>query len=335
LTQHHPTGGTMQRNKRRILAVATITALISGVGVAAFAVDDTKEVRQADFIPSLGAGSQGEADVRANGHYEFLEEGLRLQTTDSANPGSSQNKVAEYFAPRGGNDLPTSGSQDWYGTSPAPGMQIVFDTDADRANAGSYNILVGEAVYGNDWWLTGPGGDGQARAAANGYTCPQTSGGSGSNCHGTLAQWKTELETSKPNYEVYAYGASLGSGVLGDGVLRSQTYGGDEYIFTDEAEEVTAPTMVENPVPGSATWNNANRVARITMTSPEQPANDTGRGTKVKWEIFIAGTRYYVATDGWGSSTTWAYKFGTAGGSVKVELKRNGVSYGVRYITTN
>jgi hypothetical protein len=71
------------------------------------------------------------------------------------------------------------------------------------------------------------------------------------------------------------------------------------------------------------------------MNSAPQPANDTGTGTKVKWEIFIDGTRYYLANDGWGDTTTWAYKFGTAGGSVKVELKRNGVSYGIRYITTN
>ena len=38
-------------------------------------------------------------------------------------------------------------------------------------------------------------------------------------------------------------GFSLGSGVKGDGVLRSQSYGGDEYIFTDE--EATAATVAE------------------------------------------------------------------------------------------
>ena len=45
-----------------------------------------------------------------------------------------------------------------------------------------------------------------------------------------------------PNAKVLAYGFSLGSGVKGDGVLRSQTFGGEEYIFTDEAE--TAPAVV-------------------------------------------------------------------------------------------
>ena len=95
-----------------------------------------------------------------------------------------------------------------------------------------------------------------------------------------------------------AYGFSLGSGVKGDGVLRAQTYGDNEYIFTDE--ENAAPVTPEahtqsKPVTASGSWNNANRVARFTMDSATIPANDTGRGTKVRWAIFVNGTQATAA----------------------------------------
>ena len=55
----------------------------------------------------------------------------------------------------------------------------------------------------------------------------------------------------------------------GDGVLRSQTYGDDEYIFTDEAETapaVQAETHTQSrAVTATGSWNNANRIARFTM----------------------------------------------------------------------
>ena len=126
----------MRFSSKRVLAVASVTTLLSGVGVAAFAVDDSKEVRQADFIPALAAGD-GEVDDRDLGHYEFLEEGLHIWT--ESNDGES--KIAQYFAPRDGDELvPNSYEQDWYGDGPRtaaaaqvePGKQIVFDLDADR-----------------------------------------------------------------------------------------------------------------------------------------------------------------------------------------------------------
>ena len=111
------------RNSKRVLAVATVTALLSGVGVAAFAVDDAKEVRQADFIAGL-------ADTRSAGHVDFLAEGLHVYT-DDAGPNA---KASQYFEPRAGTTegFPDDASQDWFGTTPEPGKQIVFDVDGDR-----------------------------------------------------------------------------------------------------------------------------------------------------------------------------------------------------------
>ncbi len=209
-------------------------------------------------------------------------------------------------------------------------MQIVFDYDGTAGNGNDYNILVGEAVYGDDWWLTN-GSSADAKAAD---PSGAENGGSGSDYFGTLAEWKTEM----PNAKVLAYGFSLGSGVKGDGVLRSQTYGGDEYIFTDEEE--TAPAVQaeqhteQRAVTATGSWNNANRIARFTMDSASQPADDTGRGTKVKWEIFVNGVRRYLSNNGWGDIAHWQWTFSTAGGNQLVEVKRNGSTYSTRQITT-
>ncbi|WP_027863281.1 hypothetical protein [Marmoricola sp. URHB0036] len=232
------------RNHKRAAAAVLTAALVVSAGFAAAAQGATTDhdVRQSDFIAGL-------SDTRSAGHFDFLKEGLHVQTTDA----TGNAKVAEYYAPVTSAGLPASASQVWYGTpglpeSPLgqPGAQIVFDPDG-IANSNDYNVLVGEQVYSTnapgqdltDWWLTGPGGDGQARAAANGYTCPQVTGGSGSNCHGTLAEWKAAV----PNAKVTAYGFSLGSGVKGDGVLRSQTFGDDRFVFTDEDAPVSPPTV--------------------------------------------------------------------------------------------
>jgi hypothetical protein len=226
-----------KRTAAAVLALALATSV--GFAVAAQGAPVDHDVRQSDFIPAL-------SDTRATGHYDFLKEGVRLYTEGA----TSTDKAAEYFDI--GTSMPASGAYDWYGTTDQPGAQIVFDADQDTTNTNNYNVLVGEQVYSanapggelTDWWLTGPGGDGQVRAAANGYTCPQTSGGSGSNCHGTLAEWKAAV----PNAKVLAGGFSLGSGVQGDGVLRSLSFGEDRYVFTDLAP-VTEPTPdpVVNP----------------------------------------------------------------------------------------
>lgn len=185
-------------------------------------------LRQADFIPAL-------SDTRSSGHLQFIPDGLHLWTDDN----SSQAKVAEYW-PVAGSLADMDGSAlTWWGTSPAPGAQIVFSADGnlDPTSANFYNILVGEPdFYGDDWWLTNG-----SSAMAKGV-CPSTTGGFGSACHGTLAQWATAL----PNAKVYAGGFSLGSGVLGNGLLYAATYGNTTYHFTNSAP-VLSSTMMLSP----------------------------------------------------------------------------------------
>ena len=100
---------------------------------------------------------------------EFLKDGLHVWTEGN----TSTDKAAEYVGvPTQG--IPATASLNWIGTQPQPGSQIVFDVDSDRTNDNTWNILVGEPVYGDDFWYPG----GTTRALAHGVTCRPT-GGSG------------------------------------------------------------------------------------------------------------------------------------------------------------
>jgi len=180
----------------------------------------TVTVRQGDLIKQL-------SDTRTAGKVTFLKDGLRVTTTDS----TSQAKAAEYFPVDG--SLPTSASIDWTGTQPQASTQIVFDADGITGNGNDYNILVGEPVYGANFWLTNSSSAIAKAADPSGAN----NGGNGSAYFGTLAQWKAALPDDA---RVYADGSSLGSGVKGDGVIESITLGDTEYDFTSDAAPIAA-----------------------------------------------------------------------------------------------
>jgi hypothetical protein len=225
---------------KRTAAAGLALALAGSVAfaVAAQGAPVDHDVRQADFTTGTTNGFAN-SDTRATGHYDFLKEGIRLYTESN----TSTDKVAEYFPV--GKPLAgiTDVAYDWYGTTPTPGAQYVMDFDNDGSQDG---ILVGELVYGGqDVWLTNA-----SKAEYKGAGAPSNTGGSGTDNHGTLAEWSAKY----PNARILFGGFSLGSGVKGDGVLRSLSYGNDRYVFTDLAP-VTAPT----PEP---TVNPAGTVAR-------------------------------------------------------------------------
>lgn len=205
----------------RLLGGTVAAAVVAGLMLAATAptahAADPVEIHQGDFIGLLG-------DTRSAGHYDFTAEGIHLWTDNA----TSQAKVAEYFALTGSlTDMVGSTPPAWTGTSPAPGSQIVFDADGTTGNGNDGNILVGESVYGgSDWWLSNNSSP-DAKSAA-----PLTTGGSGSGWHGTLADWAAAL----PDARVYAGGFSLGSGVLGDGVLTGLRFGSTDYTFAGLAQ---------------------------------------------------------------------------------------------------
>jgi hypothetical protein len=211
--------------KLNIRAVAAATALVTGiltVGVApAQAATDTIEV-PTDFNPSL-------SDTRATGHLEVIGTGLRVWTDGAL---GSTNKVAEYVSTSTPLSAVTSTGLDLTTNSGEikPGYQMVVDLDNDGDNDG---ILVGEGVYGGNWWLGGHKTFAVDPAVAANPDTP-AEGGGGSPYNGTLAQWNAAY----PHAVVTAFGFSLGSGVLGDYTINSITFNGTTYTFAKPVPQV-------------------------------------------------------------------------------------------------
>jgi hypothetical protein len=188
------------------LGIALTLAAPASAGAAAAGVIYVPD----DFVPAL-------SDTRATGDYEVDGTGLHIWTQGA----TSTDKVAEYVA----TDTPLAGigepSLEYDNTGGGvPGFQLVVDFDNDGTVDG---ILIGETIYGNDWWLNN---------AAKQFVkdgAPSHTGGSGSANHGTLDQWRTAF----PNAQVQAFGFSLGSGVLGDGVINAINFAGTRYTFAE------------------------------------------------------------------------------------------------------
>ncbi len=267
----------------------------------------TVTVRHADLVPGL-------SDTRSAGHVSFLGDGLAVVTDDA----TGNAKAAEYFTVVG--DLPDSGSMEWYGTQPQPGVQIVFDADGTTGNGNDYNVLVGEPVYGDNWWLT----SGSSNTAKLADPSGDQDGGNGSEWFGTLAQWKAAL----PNARMWAGGFSLGSGVQGSGVIHAIRYDETEYVFTDK----TAPApVVQHPadVTGSSsvvrtTLRHAVRV-RIDLTSNGQPSDAVLRH-RLGWRIVSDGTTAFRTNQGFDDSDVWVTRFRKHTGKHVVTVLQNGVA---------
>ncbi len=160
------------------------------------------------------------AETRANGFHVFTPDGLFVATTAAA---SSLDKVAGYLDVTDFALVQLTGSSLEYtklgGTFLyEPGLQAVVDFDDNGTLDG---ILVGEEVYGDNWWLAGiPAG-----LDTTGFP---TVGGGGGTYNGTIAQWLA----ARPNAEIRYIGFSLGSGVYSIGQITSMTIGGTTYDFT-------------------------------------------------------------------------------------------------------
>lgn len=295
-----------------IVPIALAVAASGAVTAYAAAAGTTVQVREGDFVEAL-------SDTRATGHYEFLREGIHIST--EGNTGTD--KVAEYFATASAT-FPTSGSLEWYGTSPQPGAQLVFDVDAITGNGNDYNILVGEPVYGDNWWLT----NGSSAAAKAADPSGAENGGNGSEWFGTLAEWKTAL----PDARVYAGGFSLGSGVKGDGVVRAVTLGDTTYEYTDEA---VAPTPDVVDVTGDVKAKPiGKKKVKVVLRSDATPAGDT-EGAPLEWTIEVDGTEVAALQQGAGEKDVLFYTFGKSTGKHKVVVRKDGVKVSVTKVDTN
>jgi hypothetical protein len=118
------------------------------------------------------------SDTRATGHYEVVGTGLHLYTTGA----TSTDKVAEYVATNTALSIIGEPSLNYTATfGGAPGYQLVVDFNNDGSADG---ILIGETVYGNDWWASNgskqfakDGAPSHTGGLAASITAPSMSGG--------------------------------------------------------------------------------------------------------------------------------------------------------------
>ncbi len=232
---------------KKILVTGAAVAAVLGTSLALTSsaqADTVTTIRSTDFTPF--------GDVEQHGHVQFAQDGLSV-VTDAFDPAStgdnapSQSKAQEFWPTS--TSLADAGEPvlDWLGTDTRPGINIMVDLDGNPSTAmysgngyhGADAILVGEGAYSQDgtpdWWATG------SSVLANG--APSTTGGSGSNRHGTLDQWRTLY----PNAKVVSEGFSLGSGARGSGVITQVTLGSTQYRFTGKDVVVAPPTTLKAP----------------------------------------------------------------------------------------
>lgn len=236
----------MKRRGKAILAGVTAAATMGGglLLIGGNAQANTLEtVRSGDFISALSA-------TRANGVVTVGDNGLGLATWAPETPTSpSPDKAAEYWP--ADYDLSTvdSGSMVVHGGPQKPGINLYVDMDNDDAThmagadgyKGADAILVGEAVYGNDWWMPEGTATAPVKALVNADPTMKT-GGSGSPSHGTLAKWNSTFQKA----HVEAVGLSLGSGSGNTGVVvKSVNVGTHDYEFAGKLP-VTVPAPVSD-----------------------------------------------------------------------------------------
>ena len=202
------------------------------------------------------------SETRAKGHNVFREIGGVRVTTDPSdcndvNPAGGvycANKAAGYFPAPLALSAAGEPAMDYVHYSGSkPSVQLVTDFNNDGTADG---ILVGETIYGRDWWVPG------SAAAFVKTGAPQHGGGFGSDNHGTLPEWRAAF----PNAKILHVGWSLGSGAVGDGVINAITVGLTKYTFSGLNRAPVAPNLAATTPAGTS--------VQVTLTATD-PDGDT------------------------------------------------------------
>lgn len=236
--------------RKRIIALGAVVAAL--VAVALVALSQSASAATSTVTQSSGWDF---SETRTAGHYQFTSAGLHVWTDDA----TSQAKVAGY-SPPGAVSTSLSAvaagpepSLNWSGTSPQPGYQLVISTDD------GIKILVGEPVYGDKWWMP----NSYCNTWCDTLSITYSGGGGGSAHSATLDQWSAALDESN----VIAIGFSLGSGVHGDGTLRSLTLGNDCYRFGADVVVPSTSTTTTTTTTGSSTSSSTTTTSETSDTS--------------------------------------------------------------------
>lgn len=231
--------------KINALVAAVAVTLGAGVALAATASAEPAFPRDWDY-----------SQTRSAGHYHVAGDTLHVWTDDA----SSQAKVAGYRPVN--TTLHTVGTTapeptlSWVGTTPQPGFQLVITA------GGKSRILVGEPVYGFDWWMSDASCDTWCDTLDIDWR-----GGGGSAHSAQLNEWAAGV----PGATVTHIGFSLGSGVKGDGTIHHLSFLGKTYGFQPYTVP-TKPTVIIPPVTGTAT---STPPTTTTTSRPIDPPTET------------------------------------------------------------
>lgn len=217
-------------------------------------------------------------DTRSAGHNAITGDGIHVYTDDATSNAKATGYLPVNYPLSGNGSQTIAQSMEWTQNSGtvAPGLQLVVDFNNDGVYDG---ILVGESVYGNNWWLTN-GSQSFVKDAA-----PHTGGGNGSNWFGTINDWLTAFPAAQVKYVGY----SLGSGVHADGLIKSMTFGCTQYRF-----DGVAPATPVLTTPGNNTysttndfyfkWNAVSDASHYEIQYSTNPAvNGDGSFQNVQW----------------------------------------------------
>jgi hypothetical protein len=222
-----------QRSLRAALAVGVAGLVASGLSAVPANAATVIQVRPADLLAPQG--------VTGGATMDFLAEGIHLKVPNAADAARARFKVG----------LPLSSvhtvEYQWFGTANKPAILYDIDITGDGKADGE---LVGELFYGGtDVWLNDnatfpnttfaplspcgpPFGSTPQNGNQDGCVPPGGGGGAGANEHGTLNDWYRSLSAGGKT-PVIVQGGFFAGGLVQDGVLRSETYGPNQYVFTN------------------------------------------------------------------------------------------------------
>jgi hypothetical protein len=288
----------------RRLAITSATAALAAGGLLA------PTVAHATTIDTITQASNRMdfSQTRATGHNVFTGDGMHVWTEGN----TSTDKAAGYWPCSFDLSAITAITSDLYfhdlaHTFPI-GSQSVIDFDGDGSVDG---ILVGEPAYGGaDFWLPG---NSAAQFVKDG--APDTSGGSGSEWHGTLAQWSTAF----PNAKYVQCGYSLGSGAWGDLEIKSMTFGDTEFHFSNIAPP---PTQVA-PV-GHVSETHACRTITVSENVDALGPNQVAQPATVAFRILDNGVQVQSVALAPGQSATYTNTY-PKNSKHRIKILQNGV----------
>jgi len=255
-----------------------------GLTVSALAVSPAEAATATQVRPTDLTGNSG---VTGGATLDFLAEGVHIKTPNGSAAARAHFNVGVPLKDVHTVDLV------WYGTDNTPAVYYDIDIDGDGKPDGQ---LIGETYYGGkDVWLnrdaedfgvtpTVPAGTFTALSPCGGAwgQTPQNGNvdgctppnGAGAAVHGTLDDWTRSLQAAGKN-PVIVSGGFVANGLPTSGVLRSVTYGPNQYVFTS-----TAKTRVN--VTANAKRPHVKKGNSVFIKGTATPA---GPGAKVTLEL--------------------------------------------------